>query len=68
MFVTNNPHTRRTTASVQDVVDQFGTNGPELVGCGPAAYSDASPSLFLGEVGRLLYTDLTREQKRTQLY
>jgi hypothetical protein len=68
MFVTNNPHTRRTTASVQDVIDQFGSNRPELVGCGPAAYDNAKPALFLGEIGRLLYTDLTREQNRKQDY
>lgn len=62
LFVTNNPHTRRTTASVQDVVDKLGANHIDLVGCGPAAYEDAKTSLYLGEVGRLLYTDLTRHQ------
>jgi hypothetical protein len=60
MFVTNNPHTRRTTGSVQDVLDRHGYDHINLIGCGPAAYEDASPSLFLGEIGRLLYADYMR--------
>jgi hypothetical protein len=60
LFVTSNPYIRRTTLVVNNLIEQAGRNDIQLFSCGPAAYKESQPQLFMGEAGRLIYEDLQR--------
>jgi hypothetical protein len=61
LFVTGNPHTERTGAEATQILAETGRGDISLDPVGPAAHEAASLQLILGEVGRLLYRDHTRQ-------
>lgn len=54
-FITSNPYGRRTTTTVQRIVDKHDRSDIVLVGAGAAALPDAPRKVFDGELARNLY-------------
>ncbi|HEY5442549.1 MAG TPA: hypothetical protein VIJ68_03355 [Candidatus Saccharimonadales bacterium] len=63
LLVAGNPHTLRNARDIQAVIRHQDRADIDLSVCGPAAAPNASIQLFLGEIGRLLYTDVQLQQQ-----
>lgn len=61
LLIAGNPHMLRTLRMVRGTLVEGGRADLSLSVCGPAADTEASVQLYLGEIGRLIYMDAEAE-------
>lgn len=59
-FIVSQPYGLRTTRVVQQVLDEYGLQGVQLVGAGPAAPPTLGDHVFRGEIARNIYEDFKK--------